>query len=187
MRSNKKYSAINLEELLSDTGRLTALHAADVSMQRTEIIPELIKLAFADNYPLSLRAANTIEKIDSQEPDLIQPYYKKIIHDLPSFKVDGVRRCLLKIFTRHTNLNDEMLLCTLLNNCFAFMASPEEPIAVKAYSLDILYQISKKIPELKNELIFAILDQLDKNSSAFKNFGNKILKKLYKETVNKNL
>jgi len=187
MISHDKSESINFEELLFDTGKLTAIHAADVAMERTEIIPELIKLAFADTYPMSLRAANTLEKIDSQVPGLIEPYYERIINILPSFKVDGVRRCLLKIFTRHTNLKDEKLLCTLLNNCFAFMASSNEPVAVKAYSLNILYLISKKEPELKNELIFAILDQLDKNSPAFKSFGNKILKKLYKETATKKL
>jgi hypothetical protein len=57
-------------------------------------------------------------------------------------------------------------------------------VALKAYSLEILYQISNKEPELKNELIFAVLDWSDKNSGAFKTFSEKILKKLYKETAN---
>ena len=175
---------MNLEDLLPDTGKLTAIHAADVAMQRTDIIPKLIKLAFADTYPLSLRAANTIEIIDSQQPSLIQPYYSKMIKALHGFKVDGVKRCFLKIFTRHTDLNKEEVLCKLINACFAFIASYEETVAVKAYSLEILYQISNKEPELKNELIFAILDQSDKNSGAFKTCSEKILKKLYKETAN---
>ena len=174
---------MNLEDLLPDTGKLTAIHAADVVIQRTDIIPKLIKLAFADTYPLSLRAANTIEIIDSQMPQLIQPYYTKMIKALTSFKVDGVKRCFLKIFTRHTELDNEKTLCLLINNCFAFIASPDEKVAIKAYSLEILYQISNKEPELKNELIFAILDQSDKNSGAFKTCGNKILKKLIQETA----
>jgi len=173
---------VNLEDLLPDTGKLTAIHAADVAMQRKEIIPELIKLAFNDTYPPSLRAANTIEIIDSQEPDLIEPFYTKMINALNGFKVDGVKRCFLKLFTRHTDLNNEEVLCVLINACFAFVASPDEAVAIKAYSLQILYCISNTEPELKNELIFAILDQLDKNPESFKNLGNKILKKLYKET-----
>jgi hypothetical protein len=175
---------MNLEDLLPDTGKLTAIHAADVVMQRRDIIPALIKLAFADKYPISLRAANTVEIIDSQQPFLIQPYYSKMINTLTGFKVDGVKRCFLKIFTRHTDLDNEKLLCALINSCFAFIASHEETVAVKAYSLEILYQISNKEPELKNELIFAILDQSDKNSGAFKTCSEKILKKLYTETAN---
>jgi hypothetical protein len=173
---------VNLEDLLPDTGKLTAIHAADVAIQRKEIIPRLIKLAFADTYPLSLRAANTVEKIDSQEPDMIQPYYFRMINSLNKFKVDGVKRCFLKIFTRRIDLNNEDVLCTLINASFAFVASPNEAVAIKAYSLQILYKISNKETELKNELIFAILDQLDKNPESFKNLGNKIFKKLYKET-----
>ena len=160
---------MNLEDILPDTGKLTAIHAADVAMQRTDIIPKLIKLAFADTYPLSLRAANTVEIIDSQMPSLIKPYYSKMINALSGFKVDGVKRCFLKIFTRHTDLDNEKLSCILINACFAFLASPEETVAVKVYSLEILYRISNKEPELKNELIFAILDQSDKNSGGIYN------------------
>ena len=179
---SQKLVSINLVELLSDTSRLTAINAADIAIEKKEIIPDLIKLTFTDKYPISLRAANTIEKIDLQVPSLISPYYQKILNALPSFKVEGVRRCLLKIFTRHIELNDEKKICLLINHCFAFISSPEEPIAIKAYSLQILYQISNKEPDLKNELIFAIQNQMDKNSQTFKNLGNKILKKLYKET-----
>ncbi len=177
---------MNLEDLLPDTGKLTAIHAADVAVQRRDIIPALIKLAFADKYPISLRAANTVEIIDSQQPALIRPYYSKIIKALSGFEVVGVKRCFLKIFTRHSDLNNERVLCLLINACFAFMASYEETVAVKSYSLEILYQISNKEPELKNELIFAILDQSDKNSGAFKTCSDKILKKLYRETANFN-
>jgi len=175
---------MNIEDLLPDTGKLTAIHAADVAMQKTELIPELIKLAFADKHPVSVRAANTIEIIDSKMPELIEPHYSKIINGFAKFKTGGVIRCLLKIFTRHTDIKNEKLLCTLLNHCFKKLASADEDVAVKVYALQILYDFSKREPDIKNELIFAVKDQLPKNSEAFKNYGNKILKKLYKETSN---
>jgi predicted AAA+ superfamily ATPase len=172
---------MNIEELLPDTGKLTAIHAADVAMQKPVLIKELLNIAFKDKQPVSLRAANTIEKIDSKMPELIRPYYSKIINSLPKFNTDGVKRCLLKIFTRHTDLKED-LLCKLIDLCFSYMISPSEPIAIKAYSLQILYSISNKEKDLKNELIFAVRDQMEKNSGSFRAVGNKILKKLYKET-----
>jgi hypothetical protein len=48
--------------------------------------------------------------------------------------------------------------------------------------VQILYEISKKEKDLKHELIFAIKDQAEKSSGSFSILGNKILKKLYKET-----
>lgn len=168
---------MNIAELLPDTGKLTAIHAADVAVKNKKIIPEILKTAFADIHPLSVRAANTIEIIDSKKPVLIQPYYKKIISSFNDFKVDGVKRCLLKIFTRHTEL-DEELLCMLLNYCFDCVASSSETIGVKAYSLMILYEISNREPDIKNELVAVINKQLSESSPAFKNLGNKILSKI---------
>ena len=173
---------MNIEDLLPDTGKLTAIHAADVAMQKPELITEILKLAFLDKHPISVRAANTIEIIDSQMPELIKPFYNKIIKGFAKYRTGGVIRCLLKIFTRHVDLKDEKLLCLLINICFEKLASADEDVAVKVYSLQILYSFSNKEPDVKNELIFAINDQLPKNSSAFKSIGNKILKKLYKET-----
>lgn len=129
---------------------------------------------------MSTRAANTIEIIDSKKPDLIKPHYKKIICGFPSFKVDGVKRCLLKIFTRHTDL-DEELLCRLLNYCFERVASSSETVGVKVYSLMILYEISKQEPDIKNELATAISTQLSESSAAFKSIGNRMIAKLHKE------
>ena len=167
--------------LLPDTGKLTAIHAANVIIKSNSLLPHLINVAFSNQHPLSLRAANTIEIIDSKKPELINPYYKKIINNFPEYKIIGVKRCFLKIFTRHTDNNEE-LVCKLIDFCFAFLSSPKEPIAIKAYSLQILYSISNKEIELKKELISVLLDQMEKNSTSFYNFGNQFLKKLLKET-----
>ncbi|HQH18798.1 MAG TPA: hypothetical protein PKZ43_04525 [Bacteroidales bacterium] len=167
--------------LLPDTGKLTAIHAANVIMKSNLLVTPLIDLAFSNQYPLSLRAANTIEIIDSKKPELIKPYYKKIINGFPEYKIIGVKRCLLKIFTRHTDIKEE-LVCKLIDFCFAFLSSPKESIAIKAYSLQILYAISNKEDALKKELISVIFDQREKNSTSFYNFGNQFLKKLLKET-----
>jgi hypothetical protein len=171
---------MNIEDLLPDTGKLTAIHAADVAMQKTKLIPVLLKTAFEDIHPLSTRAANTIEIIDSKNPELIKPYYKKIITGFNDFKVDGVKRCLLKIFTRHIDLEEE-LLCRLLNFCFDCVASSSETVGVKAYSLMILYEISNKEPDIKNELSAVISTQLQESQPAFKAIGHKLLAKLHQE------
>ncbi len=173
---------MNLEDLLPDTGKLTAIHAAEVAIQKTELVSKILDLAFSDKHPISTRAANTIEIIDSKKPELIEPFYLKIIQGFPKFHTSGVKRCLLKIFTRHTDIQNEEMLCLLLNYCFERIASADEEVGVKAYSLLILYNISNREPDLKNELIFAIKDQLPKNSKAFSSLGKRILKKLYKET-----
>ena len=173
---------MNVKELLPDSAKITGILAADIAMAKPEFIEKILLLAFSETKQYSMRAANTIEIIDSRLPELIKPYYEKIIQHIPTSNIDGVKRCLLKIFTRHLKFKNEETLCALLNLCFDSISSPTESLAVKIYAIDIVYQISNKEPDLKNELILAITDQLDKNSVAFANRGNKILKKLYKET-----
>ncbi|NTW33115.1 MAG: hypothetical protein HGB12_10900 [Bacteroidetes bacterium] len=179
---------MNIEEILPDSLKLTAIQASDIAIAKPDIIKNFYKLVLLDTYPFSMRAANVIEKIDFKKPELIKPFYHKIIQAFPNFKIEGVRRCLLKIFTRHTDIDEEDLLCELLNFCFDALISPTEGVGAKVYAIDILYQISNKESDIKNELIIAITDQLPKNNPAFRSRGNKILAKLYKEVEkNKNI
>ena len=172
---------MNIEELLNDSHKSTALHVVEIAIAKPIIIKDIIKCVFKDIYPFSMRAANVIEKIDLRNPELIKPYYPKIIEGFKNLKIEGVRRCLLKTFTRNINNLEGNSLCFLLNFCFEALISPTEGLAAKVYATNILYQISNKEPDIKNELIIAITDQFEKSTAAFRNYGNKILKKLYKE------
>ena len=64
--------------------------------------------------------------------------------------------------------------------CFSFLNSCQEPVAIRAHSMTILYNIVKKYPELKEELKVSIEDQIPYGSAGIKNRGNKILKALEK-------
>lgn len=169
---------MQFRDLLPDTGKLTAIHAADVAIGKKDLIPEILHLAFTEKHPMATRAANTIEIIDSKKPEHIRPHYKKIISAFPSFTIDGQKRCLLKIFTRHVHELNEEQLCALLNFCFDALNSASESIGVKAYSMMILFEISKREPDIKNEFALAISTQIEEGSKAFQNLGSKILKKL---------
>lgn len=169
---------MKLTELLPDTGKRTAIHAAEVAIKNKRLMTQLLHTAFTEKHPMSTRAANTLEIIDHKRPDLIRPLYNKIINAFPSFSVDGQKRCLLKIFTRHVNELDEELLGLLLNVCFNFLSSSSESVGVKAYSMMILFDISKREPDIKNELAVIIQNQFEESSKAFQSLGRKILKKL---------
>ena len=69
-----------------------------------------------------------------------------------------------------------------LNHCFKYLESGDEPVAIKVFSMTILYNLSNKIPEIKNELKILIENQLPFSSAGYKSRGSKILKKLNMET-----
>ncbi len=65
---------------------------------------------------------------------------------------------------------------TLMDSCFKFIEDPKTAIAVKAFSLHLLHQLSKTYPEILPELKLVIEDKLDNETAAFKSVARKILK-----------
>ena len=173
---------MNIEDLLPDSGKLTAIHAAKVVMQKPELITLLFDLAFIDKKQFSMRAANVIQIIDSIDDSLIRPFYPNIIRGFEEFRIDGVKRCFLKLISNHVDIPSEDLLGILVNYCFS-KASSSDPVAIKVYSILILYNLSLVEPDLTNELVLIVEDQIPKNSPAFANFGKKIITALKKKKL----
>lgn len=72
----------------------------------------------------------------------------------------------------------EKLQGPVMNICFDYISSPDEAVAVKAFALTILENLSKKYPEIRSELKTIIEDRWDYESAAFRARGKKILKGL---------
>jgi len=66
----------------------------------------------------------------------------------------------------------------LMNHCFGFIESPSTPVAIKAFSLTTLFNLSKLYPEIKHELKLIIEERWNNETAAFKSRGKKILKSL---------
>jgi hypothetical protein len=63
----------------------------------------------------------------------------------------------------------------LMNACFSFVENPSTAIAIKAFSLTILFNLSKTYPEIQDELICIIEENWDHETPAFKSRGKKII------------
>jgi len=75
----------------------------------------------------------------------------------------------------------EDLMGLAADACFTFLANPKETVAVKAFSMEVLYQMCKKEPDLAHELIPLIEENMEHNGTAgILSKGRKILKKLKK-------
>ena len=62
--------------------------------------------------------------------------------------------------------------------CFAYICDPKEAIAVRSFSITVLYNICLKEPVLANELKMTLEDQMPHGSSGFKSRAKKTLKLL---------
>lgn len=171
------YSDIKL--LIPDSHKSTALQATAFVLKHPKMLSTFIEFAFTETPQYSMRAANVIEHCDNYNPLIIKPYLKNIVTKLPTLKIDGVKRCFLKLCSDKDFSTNENLQIILLNTCFDWLNNKNEGIAVKVYSIIILYNISNYIPDIKQELVASIEYILPEASPAIQVVGKRYLKKLY--------
>lgn len=136
----------------------------------------LLDIALHDNDPLAWRAGWVLDSIDEENPGLASGSVSKIVHALPHIDSSGTLRCLLRLLSRYDiNKKDQGILIDL---CFRYMVSEFIPVAVKVHAMQIIYNHVLIYPELKEELVTVIRDQVNNNSVGFLARGRQIIKKL---------
>jgi len=65
-----------------------------------------------------------------------------------------------------------------LNLCLRFLSNKKEAVAVRVFAMTVLANLSKELPELKNELIPLIEDEMPYASAGFRSRGKRLLKEL---------
>ncbi len=140
---------------------------------------ELFSLFLNDEYRVVQRAAWPLSNCVIQHPQLIKKHFKKLISNLQKPGIhDAVKRNTVRL------LQDidipEAYHGTIMNLCFDYINSTEQPSAVKAFSLTILEKLSHHYPEIKQELKLIIEERWQYETPAFHSRGRKILKALEK-------
>ena len=143
-----------------------------------ELFDELIRLFLGNEYRVTQRAAWVVSHCYDLHPWQIERHLASIINNLNNPVNDAVKRNTVRIL-QFVDLPED-LMGIMADHCFSFIQSAKVPIAVKAHSMTILFNISKNYPELKDEVKIAIEDVMVYGSAGIKNRGRKILNKLDK-------
>lgn len=141
-----------------------------------EIFSSLLNLALYEKDPLAWRAAWILDGSDEQNPGLATNSIPGIIPALEAIKSKGALRSLLRLLCRYDIGEEEQ--GTIVDLCFKYMVSELYPVAVKVHAMQIIYKHVLIYPELKEELITVISDQVANNSVGFKSRGMRIIKQL---------
>jgi hypothetical protein len=139
---------------------------------------ELMECFFSDDLVLSQRAAWAMNECAENHPELILPWLEQMIRNLDNPVHDAVRRNTVRVMSYIDIPSDLLGLAT--SHCFNLLISPTEPIAVKAFSMSALLNITKKENGLKNELQIVVLDLMENGSPAIISRGKKVLAELEK-------
>jgi len=162
------------EQLAEVHSRANTDHIANAIGNDPKEFKKIIQLIYTAEAPIPQRASWLLMVIARKHPELIKPYVVKLTDTIRDFKIDGIKRHIL--FALATQQIPEKQEGKTVDFCFEFILSPDAPVAVKVFSMEILSNLIKKYPDLKNELKAAIEDQLPKTTAAFHARARRILK-----------
>ncbi len=138
---------------------------------------ELMNLFFSGEYRITQRAAWPMSYCVRHHPALVYPYTKRLL-DLLS-KTNGnpaSKRNIVRLF-QFVEI-PKRYQGRLMSICFGFIESPEEAIAVKAFSLTILENLCKQYPEILPEIKTIINTRWEQETPAFRSRAKRILNKI---------
>lgn len=138
----------------------------------------LLDLALLDEDPVAWRAGWILDSCDEVNPGLASGSVSRIVSSIPGITSSGTLRCLLRLLCRYDIEEEDQGM--LIDCCFGYMVSELYPVAVKVHAMQIIYQHVLIYPELKEELITVIEDQIVNNSVGFKSRGMRIISQLEK-------
>jgi hypothetical protein len=136
---------------------------------------ELFTLFLNSEYRVNQRAAWPLSNCVIDHPALISPHLSKLVRNLhkpglhDSIKRNTVR--LLQYIDIPKRFQGE-----IMDICLRYISSPDQPVAVKAFSLSILQNLSQQYPEIKNEVKLIIEERWPFETAAFHSRAKKFMK-----------
>lgn len=164
------------EQLLKEHTKANCLRIVKWVGDDQKRFDELFALFLSDEYRVVQRAAWPVSYCVIDHPKLINKHFKKLVENLKKPNLHtAVKRNSIRL------LQDiaipEKYEGDIMNICFKYIAEPTEAAAVKAFSIRVIENLSKKYPEILQELKTIIEDRWDYETPAFKSRGKKILVK----------
>jgi hypothetical protein len=147
--------------------------------------PALMEIAMEDNERVNWRASWAADKINESIPGIAAAWIPKLTEALPGLDHNGKKRQYLKLISLYpvSESNESFLF----DYCLEKLTAEREDVSVRVYAMQILYNISEKEPELKEELLQIIEQEMEYRSTpGILTRGKKLAGNLRKEIRNKN-
>jgi len=140
-------------------------------------LQNLIDMSFSDSQPEGWRAAWILAdfvKNDIQIRKKIQPLSSKIVASFKTFNSPGQIREFLKVIQYLDVSGKDMGL--LIDMCFDWLLDRKIDQSFRVHAMQIIYDYSKKEPDLQPELKAILEQEMEYALPGFKSRGKKILK-----------
>ncbi len=131
--------------------------------RQPEVFPVVMKVALYSKHPKSWRAAWIADKYHDNHPGQLLPFLDEIILVLKRESHHGKKRQFLKLISLNTP--DERHHPFLMDYCLDAFTNGMEPVGIRVYALQILFNISEKEPDFKAELLAVIEHEMELHPS----------------------
>jgi hypothetical protein len=142
-----------------------------------ERFADLVAVFLKGPYRVTQRAAWPLSHCIEKYPTLLRPHWKRILTftERPGVH-DAVKRNVLRMF-QFVQV-PKVYQGRTADLCLRLLTNTQEAVAIQVFAMSVLANLAKEVPELKNELIPVIEDQLPFASAGFQSRGRKVLKQL---------
>ena len=159
---------MNLENaLLKEHSKKQCILIVDYIGNNKERFSVLMELFFNGGYRITQRASWPMSYCVRKYPELINPYFKRLLDNLSK---KGIHSAVVRNTVRL--LADveipKKFHGRIMSICFDFIQSNTIAVAIKAFSLTILRNLSKQYPEIIPELKLIIQERWENETAAFR-------------------
>lgn len=167
-------------QLLKEHSKKNSLLIVDYINGDQEKFDTFMNCFFTDEYRVNQRAAMVLSACFDRQPELVKSHLVRLIKNLEDPKLHvALKRNTVRIL-QEVDVPEE-LRSGLFDSCLKFISDPNEPVAVKAFSMKVCINICKHYPELKQEVIPIIENaMLHSESKGIHSRGRAMLKQLQK-------
>ncbi|MDP4267018.1 MAG: hypothetical protein Q8880_06255 [Bacteroidota bacterium] len=166
------------KQLKTEASKNNTLYVAQTIEEDESRFQDLWNLVLNAPYPINARASWVISVLIENNQKCLEIHHEKFVINIDLYKHRSVLRNMLKVISL---INVPQIHHGIIyDRCINFLTDGFMPVAVKVYSMDILYKIAHGIPELQDELILIFQNEIDRNSVAFAAKARKLIKKMRK-------
>lgn len=174
-----------IKEILSGSISVDACRMlADAALSDGELLEQLFTLSVTEAHPVSFRASWSLTMVDEQDSESLKPMLGEMAVALPALTSESVIRSFLKILGRadisRLEENEHGIVATC---CFNWLGSPSSAVAVKVYSMELLYKLTLIYPALSGELYSSLLREAENGSAGIKARAGFVMERLKKQGV----
>lgn len=171
-------------EIITDRSKANILRIVNYIGDDAEQFKILVHLFLHDEEHISQRAIWAMAHSTGRHPQLIFPHLQQLLTYLQTGKPhDAGKRNIVKILSEI--VIPEHLQGQVLDICFNYLLSMQEAIAVKSFSMQVVFNISRNEPDLLRELAAVIEEQMPYGSAGYRSRGRNILRAIHKILMEK--